>query len=632
MTTRSQARTRGQARHVELAGEDEEDAANDDVDDDESGYGYGYGARRSGRRRRTFAGDRYPKIPSEEGKQLMDSGTFGTNDHCDHSACGLPFSHTNVRKRRRLARKMFDREMGVEQRGRARVLNALASQDLIPGSQADLIINLNARCYSGQFSEDGSFFFACGQDFKVRMYDTSNPYDWKYYKTVHYYGGQWTITDATLSPDNKYLAYSSIRSQICLASTDQADNSEPKLLDFSDMGGGGHGFGGGGGWGRSRGHFGIWSLRFSGDGGEIVAGTSDQSVYVYDLETQRSILRIPGHTDDVNAVCFGDKMSPHILYSGSDDTTLKVWDRRSLSSMRPAGLFLGHTEGLTYIDSKGDGRYVISNAKDQTCKLWDLRKMINTDDGERINPQVSQRPTHGVTVLSVSLQDFTTNFDYRFSPYDENDHQPHPHDCSLVTFRGHRVLKTLIRCHFSPPGSTDGRYIYSGSHDGKIYIWNLDGTNASQPINVKAATLNCRPAADESLVDRYDYYGRGGDWKTIVRDCSWHPHAPVIASTSWNFCDHGLGTCTVHTWTDGADADEVGDYSEAQCRTGEAYARKPSLGNTPMGARVTAQLHHDERFYGHANAAAQQNARRSRVSNRARMGLGSIWADEEEET
>lgn len=55
-------------------------------------------------------------------------------------------------------------------------------------------------------------------------------------------------------------------------------------------------------------------------------------------------------------------------------------------------MFLGHTEGLTYIDSKGDGRYVISNGKDQTCKLWDLRKMINTDEGERINPQVNHSP------------------------------------------------------------------------------------------------------------------------------------------------------------------------------------------------------------------------------------------------
>lgn len=67
------------------------------------------------------------------------------------------------------------------------------------------------------------------------MYDTSNPYEWKYYKTVDYPFGQWTITDATLSPDNKYLAYSSIRHLVCLAPTDPNDHSDPVLLDFSNL-------------------------------------------------------------------------------------------------------------------------------------------------------------------------------------------------------------------------------------------------------------------------------------------------------------------------------------------------------------------------------------------------------------
>ena len=226
-------------------------------------------------------------------------------------------------------------------------------------------------------------------------------------------------------------------------------------------------------------------------------------------------------------------------------------------------------------------------------------------------------------------QDYTTNFDYRFSPYDTEDHQPHPHDCSLVTFRGHKVLKTLIRCHFSPPGSTDGRYIYSGSYDGKIYVWNLDGTKAAEPINVLAATKNSRPASDERYVDRYDYYGRGGVWKTIVRDCSWHPSAPVIAATSWNGWDHGLGTCTVHSWTDGVGGDEVGDGLDGSTgASGEVFANASSLGSTPMGARVTAQLRHDDRYYStHSNQ--RQSSRRTRL--RAQMGLGALWGDGEEE-
>lgn len=178
---------------------------------------------------------------------------------------------------------------------------------------------------------------------------------------------------------------------------------------------------------------------------------------------------------------------------------------------REAGALVGHTEGLTYIDSKGDGRYVISNAKDQTMKLWDLRKMMTTERFDSIRPE-----------------DYTTGFDYRFTPYDEEDYEPHPHDCSVVTFRGHKVLKTLIRCHFSPPGSTDGRYVYSGSYDGSVYIWNLDGTLAKK-IDVLAATKNSRPAEDERYVDRWEASSRSTQWQTIVRDASWHPNAPVLA-------------------------------------------------------------------------------------------------------
>ncbi len=39
-----------------------------------------------------------------------------------------------------------------------------------------------------------------------------------------------------------------------------------------------------------------------------------------------------------------------------------------------------------------------------------------------------------------------------------------------MTYRGHAVLQTLIRCHFSPAETTGGRYIYSGSADGRIHV------------------------------------------------------------------------------------------------------------------------------------------------------------------
>ena len=119
---------------------------------------------------------------------------------------------------------------------------------------------------------------------------------------------------------------------------------------------------------------------------------------VYDIESRRVVLRIEGHHDEVNAVCFADESS-NILYSGSDDTFIKVWyvsegqhivgfvsltvifsegfphfrDRRSMRNEKPSGVLVGHLEGITYVSSKGDGRYCLSNSKDQTMKLWDIR-------------------------------------------------------------------------------------------------------------------------------------------------------------------------------------------------------------------------------------------------------------------
>ncbi|KAH0607706.1 uncharacterized protein H6S33_002740 [Morchella sextelata] len=435
--------------------------------------------------------DRYPRrppphyseidpVPSAIGQELMRSGDFGSNELQSYGAGGA----SKPTKGFTLSRRLLEREIGSYVGERGRILNQLMAQSMLPSSEADFIIHYDNRSYSGQFSEDGNFFYSCSQDFQVRMYDTSNPYEWKYYKSVDYIGGRWTITDATLSPDNNHLAYSSIASCVFMANTNPG-NDEIIPLELS------HG---------ERGninvmdpHYGIWSVRFSGDGREIVAGASDSCLYVYDIETRTPILKLQGHEEDVNAVCYGDQNSPHILYSGSDDTTIKVWDRRSMADGREVGVFAGHTEGLTYVDSKGDGRYVLSNAKDQTMK-----KMMDPKEFDGL-PHFN----------------YSSGFDYR------SQMEPPiklPHDSSLVTYRGHSVHKTLIRCHFSPPTSTGSRYVYTGSSDGKAKIYNLDATIAGE-IDVNAATLNTRPVDERSNNSWYRDWDEGSNSRTSWKTC-----------------------------------------------------------------------------------------------------------------
>ncbi|KAF8006559.1 hypothetical protein BT93_K0766 [Corymbia citriodora subsp. variegata] len=234
--------------------------------------------------------------------------------------------------------------------------------------------------------------------------------------------------------------------------------------------------------------FGIFSVKFSTDGRELVAGSSDDSIYIYDLVANKLSLRIPAHEADVNTVCFSDE-SGHIIYSGSDDTYCKVWDRRCLGARnKPAGVLMGHLEGITFIDSRGDGRYFISNGKDQKIKLWDIRKM-----GSDINCRPGPR---------------SYEWDYRWMDYPPQARDlKHPFDRSVATYKGHSVLRTLIRCYFSPEHSTGQKYIYTGSHDSCVYIF--DVVTGAQVAALK-------------------------HHKSPVRDCSWHPEYPMIVSSSWD--------------------------------------------------------------------------------------------------
>ena len=62
-----------------------------------------------------------------------------------------------------------------------------------------------------------------------------------------------------------------------------------------------------------------------------------------------------------------------------------------------------------------------------------------------------------------------------------------------MTYLGHTVAKTLIRCHFSPLATTGGAYLLTGSFEGTAYIYDaLTGDVVHHPIQV----------------DRPDWYSR----------------------------------------------------------------------------------------------------------------------------
>ncbi|XP_027156471.1 LEC14B protein [Coffea eugenioides] len=343
-----------------------------------------------------------------------------------------------------------------------------------------VVDQMNTRAYVSQFSADGSLFVAAFQGSHIRIYNVER--GWKVQKNILARSLRWTVTDTSLSPDQRNLAYATMSPIVHIvnvgSTTTESLANVTEIhdgLDFSDEDNGGYSFG-------------IFSVKFSTDGREVVAGSSDNAIYVYDLEANKLTLRISAHTSDVNTVCFADE-SGHLIFSGSDDNLCKVWDRRCFRAKgKPAGVLIGHLEGITFLDSRGDGRYFISNGKDQTIKLWDIRKMSPNSPRD-----------HGFR---------NSQWDYRWMDYPPQARElKHPGDQSVATYRGHSVLRTLIRCYFSPDHSTGQKYIYTGSYDSCVYVYDL---------------------VTGAQVAKLQYH------KSAIRDCSWHPNYPMLVSSSWD--------------------------------------------------------------------------------------------------
>lgn len=91
----------------------------EDDDDDEDEFHILRSASRRRRRRQRPLDELYPKVPSEEGMELMRSGHYGNNAH---------YIDERRQRRKRLATKLMWRELGVGTRGAQKAARQAISQ------------------------------------------------------------------------------------------------------------------------------------------------------------------------------------------------------------------------------------------------------------------------------------------------------------------------------------------------------------------------------------------------------------------------------------------------------------------------------------------------------------------------
>jgi DDB1- and CUL4-associated factor 11 len=92
-----------------------------EVNDEDGEYGP---MRMRSRRRLPLDPNRFPKVPSDEGTELMNSGTFGSNeeDSINMSERG------SMGKKKKLARRILDRELAIDSHAKQRLNQRLMAQ------------------------------------------------------------------------------------------------------------------------------------------------------------------------------------------------------------------------------------------------------------------------------------------------------------------------------------------------------------------------------------------------------------------------------------------------------------------------------------------------------------------------
>ena len=201
-------------------------------------------------------------------------------------------------------------------------------------------------------------------------------------------------------------------------------------------------------------------VAYSPDGTQILTGSSDYTLRLWNSQGEPVGQALEGHTDAVTAAA----ISPdgEFIASGSADKTIRLWDRSGNSIGSP---FVGHVNTVTAIAISPNDRFIASGSDDGTIRLWDRsgnsigNPFIGHEDGITA---IAFHP-NGQSIASASK-------DRTVRVWDLQGNQV------VRPWRKHQDLVNTVA--FSP----DGRLIASGGDDEKIRLWDLQGNEVTEPF------------------------------------------------------------------------------------------------------------------------------------------------------
>lgn len=219
------------------------------------------------------------------------------------------------------------------------------------------------------------------------------------------------------------------------------------------------------------------SVAFSPDAATVVCALFNGDVGIWDLSVEGVTdadgyetlqRRLPGHSDSVRSIA----CAPNGRYfvSGSDDTTLRLWELRTLHN-QPAemadaaaahvAVLSGHTDWVRIVSFSPGGDLIASGSDDGSVRLWDVKDQTSVaviqwhqdpvDWLDRITALAFSPSGHYVAAASlrgvIHLVDTATEGDV------------------VEVHNGHSGAITTLA--FAP----DESHVVSGTNEGTIQVW-----------------------------------------------------------------------------------------------------------------------------------------------------------------
>ncbi|ETO01801.1 G-protein beta WD-40 repeats containing protein [Reticulomyxa filosa] len=217
----------------------------------------------------------------------------------------------------------------------------------------------------------------------------------------------------------------------------------------------------------------------------VVCFSSDaKDIYFWDIKDNTKLQSFNGHTNSIHEIIFSPFNGGKYLCSGSDDKTICLWDVETSKSLH---VFNGHEDGVWCVDISplqsnnnnndksnsigvigGNGYTICSGSYDKTIRIWDIETAKQLNVFKGHNSHVKSVKYGSDELVNIIL---SGSFDTSVRLWDIRSGQ------QVQIFNGH--IRSISAVEYSPfvtdniEVGGNSNVVCSGSWDQTIRFWDI---------------------------------------------------------------------------------------------------------------------------------------------------------------